>query len=78
MITQSAYLAQGTLRHGLKVAVRPLRDTDRPRIAEGFQLLSAESRYRRFLSGKPRLTDADLRALFETDQLALVLVWPRS
>ena len=72
------YLTEGTLRHGLHVDVRPLCRDDRLEVVEGFAHISAESRYRRFLSGKPRLTAGDLRALFDSDQLALVLVWPRS
>lgn len=72
------YLTEGTLQHGLHVAVRPLQPGDRMDVLNGFQQLSPESRYRRFMSGKPRLTDADMRALFDTDELALVLVWPRT
>lgn len=72
------YLAEGTLRHGLHVAVRPLEPGDRVDVLDGFQHLSPESRYRRFMSGKPRLTNADMKALFDSDELALVLVWPRT
>ena len=38
------YLTEGTLRHGLHVAVRPLCRDDRLEVVEGFAHISAESR----------------------------------
>jgi RimJ/RimL family protein N-acetyltransferase len=55
------------LRNGAKVSIRPLRREDGPRLQEAFERLSPESRYRRFLAAKPRLTDRDLRHLTEVD-----------
>ncbi len=72
------YLTEGTLSHGLRVAVRPLAPGDRMDLVAGFHHLSEESRYRRFMSAKPRLTRAEIARLFETDELALVLVWQRN
>jgi GNAT superfamily N-acetyltransferase len=72
------YLTEGTLSHGLRVAVRPLEPGDRMDLVAGFHHLSEESRYRRFLSAKPRLSNAEIRHLFETEELALVLVWQRT
>jgi GNAT superfamily N-acetyltransferase len=77
----SRYSARGTLANGLRVAVRPLLPGDSADIAAGFAHLSEESRYRRFLAGKPRLTGSDLRVLVDGadqhDHIGLVLVWPR-
>lgn len=72
------YLTEGTLSHGLRVAVRPLEPGDRMDLVNGFHHLSDESRYRRFMSPKPRLNNAEIRQLFETEELALVLVWQRT
>lgn len=72
------YLTEGTLNHGLRVAVRPLEPGDRMDLVNGFHHLSEESRYRRFMSAKPRLNNAEIRQLFETEELALVLVWQRT
>ncbi|MEZ5185735.1 MAG: hypothetical protein R2720_08320 [Candidatus Nanopelagicales bacterium] len=69
---------EGVLSHGLRVAVRPMRAGDRADLVAGFQRLSEETRYRRFMRSKPRLTSAEVQHLFETDELAMVLVWPRT
>jgi protein lysine acetyltransferase len=49
------------------VALRPIEPDDRDALLAAFERLSPLSRYRRFLTPKPRLTDADLRFLTETD-----------
>ena len=49
--------------------VRPLGPADRAPLADAFARLSDESRYRRFLGPKPRLTDRELSALTELDYL---------
>ena len=72
------YLTEGTLSHGLRVAVRPMEPSDRMDLIKGFDHLSDETKYRRFMSSKPRLSQADIRHLFDTEELALVLVWKRS
>ena len=43
------------------VALRPIRPDDKLRLAAGLTCLSEETRYRRFLSAKPRFTDTELR-----------------
>ena len=47
--------------------LRLLRPSDRDALLAGFQRLSPESRYRRFLSPTPRLSKEMLRKLIETD-----------
>ena len=57
--------------------IRPLDPKDREALAAAFERLGQQSRYRRFLSPVPRLTDAQLRYLTEVDQrdhVALVAV----
>ncbi len=72
------YLAEGTLSHGLRVAIRAMEPGDRADLVDGFHHLSEESRYLRFMASKPRLSAAEAHRLFDTDELALVLVWPRT
>jgi len=55
------------LRDGSSVLVRLVAPEDKTTLTDAFERLSAESRYRRFLSAKPRLTDAELRYLTEVD-----------
>lgn len=74
----TATLTTSTLHHGLRVAVRPLAPDDRMDLLEGFDRLSPLSRYRRFLTGKSRLSDAEVSRLFDRGHLAYVLVWPRT
>ena len=47
--------------------IRPIRPEDKDILAAGFELFSDETRRRRFLTSKPRLTVADLRYLTEVD-----------
>jgi RimJ/RimL family protein N-acetyltransferase len=56
-----------TLRDGSVVLVRQVHRGDAPLLADGFARLSAESRRLRFLSGKERLTTAELRYFTEVD-----------
>jgi RimJ/RimL family protein N-acetyltransferase len=63
------------------LVVRPIGPDDREALAAAFERLSPTSRYRRFLTPKPRLTSADLRYLTEPDPAfhrALVAVERRS
>lgn len=55
------------LGDGARVVVRPIEPRDKQALVDGFERLSDESRYRRFLSATPRLTDAQLRYLTEVD-----------
>lgn len=77
-MSTKTYLTEGTLSHGLRVAVRPMHPTDRMDLIAGFEHLSDESKYRRFMTHKPRLSQAEISQLFDTEELALVLVWPRT
>ncbi len=61
------------------VLIRPIRPEDGERLSASHARLSPESRYRRFLSAKPELTDADVRYLVEVDgidHIALVATQP--
>lgn len=67
------------LRDGSAVVLRPIRADDKDGLREGFERLSPESRYRRFLSARGQFTDAELRFLTEVDHHdheALVAVEP--
>jgi len=55
------------LRDGPRVHIRPVRRGDRDRFEDGFTRLSAESRYRRFLGFKKRLSEDELRFFTEVD-----------
>ena len=55
------------LRDGSCMVVRPVRAEDRERFVRGFERLGAESRYRRFLGFKKRLSDAELEFFTKVD-----------
>jgi GNAT superfamily N-acetyltransferase len=55
------------LRDGSHVRIRQGRRSDRELLLRGFQRLSPESRYRRFLSPMPRLPEATVRHLTNID-----------
>jgi len=55
------------LRDGERIAIRPIRSGDRELIAEAFQRLSPESRYRRFFAPLERLSEQDLSYLTQVD-----------
>jgi RimJ/RimL family protein N-acetyltransferase len=55
------------LRDGSEIAIRPIRKSDKKRLLEGFQHLSPESRYRRFLVPMPRLSPRLVRYFTEID-----------
>ena len=56
-----------TLLDGTRVVMRPIEPVDKDAIREGFEHLSEESRYRRFMGGVKRLTPPILEALTEVD-----------
>jgi GNAT superfamily N-acetyltransferase len=56
-----------TLRDGSRVEVRPVRCSDADLFLRGFEHLSEESRYRRFLCSTPELTPAMVRYLTDVD-----------
>ena len=55
------------LRDGTRIVVRPIRPDDKDRLRDGFALLSAQSRYRRFLTALDELSDEQVRYLTEID-----------
>jgi GNAT superfamily N-acetyltransferase len=55
------------LRDGSRVRIRRLRNSDSELLLHGFRRLSPESRYRRFLSPTPKLSERTLRYLVEID-----------
>lgn len=56
-----------TLRDGTPVLVRPIQPEDKAQLAAGFQRLSEESRYRRFMAPVQQLDEEQLRTLTEVD-----------
>lgn len=61
--------------------IRPIAPEDKQALAEGFERLSDESRYRRFLAPHGRLSDAELRYFTEVDHHdheALVAIDPQT
>lgn len=56
-----------TLRDGTRILVRPILPDDKERLREGFARLSAQSRYRRFMTPLEHLGDEQLRYLTEVD-----------
>jgi protein lysine acetyltransferase len=65
------------LSDGTRVVIRRIQPGDKRMLAKGLELLSEESRHRRFLGAKPRLSAGELRYLTEIDgetHFALVAV----
>jgi RimJ/RimL family protein N-acetyltransferase len=56
-----------TLRDGSEVRVEPIRPEDKDALARGFEQLSEQSRYRRFLAPMDRLSPTMLAYLTEVD-----------
>jgi RimJ/RimL family protein N-acetyltransferase len=70
-----------TLRDGTRVLIRPIEPADREALADGFERLSPESRYLRFLTPMRELGERELAYLTEVDQhrhVALVAQLPES
>lgn len=55
------------LADGQKIKLRLMRPSDKGMLREGFEQLSADSRYARFMTPKSRLTDAEIAYLTEVD-----------
>ena len=55
------------LRDGSRILIRPIEPGDKDKLVEGFERLSPESRYRRFLTPMARLSPRLLRYLTEVD-----------
>ncbi|MEA2397887.1 MAG: hypothetical protein QOK25_1443 [Thermoleophilaceae bacterium] len=65
------------LSDGTRVVIRAIRPADSLMLAKAHELLSEETRRRRFLGAKPRLSPSELRYLTEVDgerHFALVAV----
>jgi GNAT superfamily N-acetyltransferase len=62
------------LADGRRVRYRLLRPDDRAKIVEGLSRLSERSRYLRFFTEKPKLTEAELAYLTEVDQVDHVAI----
>ncbi|MDJ0739532.1 MAG: GNAT family N-acetyltransferase [Gammaproteobacteria bacterium] len=68
------YVKEVRLSAEERVRVRLLRATDKQRLREGFDALSAASRQKRFFGGKHALSDGELRYLTEVDQVDHVAI----
>lgn len=55
------------LRDGTRVVIRPIEPDDRVGLADGFERLSPESRYRRFFAAVAQLSERDLDHLTQVD-----------
>jgi GNAT superfamily N-acetyltransferase len=69
------------LPDGSEVLVRPVRADDKPLIAAAWERLSDESRYRRFMTAKKRLSPRELAHLTEVDHVdheAIAALDPRT
>jgi GNAT superfamily N-acetyltransferase len=55
------------LRDGSRVLVRPIEATDTVELQRAFALLSERSRYTRFMTGTPALSDRVARSLTDVD-----------
>ena len=62
------YVERVTLRDGTSIVLRLLAPEDRAVLRRGFDKLSAETRYARFLVPKQRLNDDELHYLCDVDQ----------
>lgn len=60
-------MTSGTEVGAWQVEIRPIEPDDKDALARGFDRLSERSRYRRFLSPRGRLTQAELRYFTEVD-----------
>lgn len=58
---------QTRLRDGTRVLIRPIRPDDKDLLRDGFQRLSPQSRYRRFLAPVTELSEGQLKYLTEVD-----------
>lgn len=55
------------LADGQRIHLRPVRPSDKQMLLDGFEQLSPDSRYARFMAPKATLTDRELRYLTEVD-----------
>ena len=57
------------LADGRRLKIRPIEREDRDRLRRLFMRLTPESRYRRYLSPKPELTERELAYLVDIDHV---------
>jgi nucleotide-binding universal stress UspA family protein len=70
-----------TLRDGVRVRLRPIAPEDRALLAASFERLSEQSRYRRFMTAKSKLSSAELDYLLDVDHSdheAIVAIEPET
>ena len=60
---------ESTLPDGRRILFRPIEPDDKKLLADGFERLSPESRYRRFFRSIDHLSEAQLKYLTEVDQV---------
>jgi len=58
-----------TLRDGAEVLIRAVRPEDKPLFARGWERFGADSRYRRFMGAKQRLSTSELAFFTELDHI---------
>jgi GNAT superfamily N-acetyltransferase len=63
----ASYVENAVLADGTALTLRMIRPSDAQLLVEGFEHLSPESRYRRFLSVKSALTEAEIEYLTNCD-----------
>lgn len=68
------WVEHATLHDGTRVLLRLIRADDAELVRTGFERLSPASRYLRFHTPKPRLSDDELRYLCDVDQEAHVAI----
>ncbi|MEM7435484.1 MAG: GNAT family N-acetyltransferase, partial [Myxococcota bacterium] len=75
-----AYRETVALSDGRRIRLRPIRPTDKEFLIEGFEQLSDEARYARFMTHKTSLTDRELKYLTEVDgvnHFAMIAMQPK-
>jgi len=65
--TVDSILTHVVVADGLELLLRPVRPDDKRLLAQAFERLSPETRYRRFFAPLEKLSDQDLRYLTEVD-----------
>jgi RimJ/RimL family protein N-acetyltransferase len=55
------------LANGTEMVIRPMRSEDGDRLQAGYERLSPETKYKRFLAPKPHLSSSDVRYLVGVD-----------
>jgi len=74
LVYDDAYAEKAVLSDGTAVRLRLVRPDDKELMLAAWDRLSPESRYRRFLTAKTSLSEAELRYLTELDQVNHVAI----